>query len=436
VYVSLRLPLAALAIGAVAAVAHRPGPVWAILAGGNLLLLLAVAVDVRLAPRAGSMQVERDAPEVLSMGRPARLAVRLHNPASRPVEVGIRDAAPPSLGREPRRHRAVVEPGAWERFEAEVRPTRRGHASVGPITVRTSGPLRLAGRQATLPVTGRLKVYPALPSRAEVELRLQRARLLEIGQRSSAIRGGGTDFDSLREYHPDDEFRRINWRATARAARPITNVYRQERNQQVVLLVDASRMMATTFGGFSRLEYALDAGIAVAELAAHVGDQVGLVAFAGRVVSAVGPKGGRVQPRRLLEALFALEPSLESANYREAFSALLARHRRRALLVLLTELTEESALEPLLEALPALLARHLVLVGAVADPDVAAQARAAPSSSEDVYLKAAAAASADARDRAGARLRRMGAVVVDRPPGKLAGELADQYLRIKAFGRL
>jgi uncharacterized protein (DUF58 family) len=321
-------------------------------------------------------------------------------------------------------------------MESEVRPARRGLASLGPVTVRTSGPLRLAGRQSTVGPTGQVKVYPALPSRAEVELRLQRARLLEVGERSSSIRGGGTDFDSLRDYHPDDEFRRINWRATARAARPITNLYRQERNQQVILLVDASRMMATSFGGFSRFEYALDAGIAVAELAARTGDQVGLLAFAGRVLSMVGPKGGRVQPRRLLEALFALQPSLESANYRDAFSTLLARHRRRALLVLLTELTEESAMEPLLEALPGLLARNLVLVGAVADPEVSALARVVPATSEQVYEKAAAAAAMDARDRAGARMRRMGARVVDRPPGKLAGELADQYLSIKAFGRL
>lgn len=435
-YVSHRLPVAALGVAVVAAIVHVAGLAWLVLLAGNLFLIGLLAADVLLAPRARAMRVERRSPDVLGIGRTADIGIRVHNPKDRRIEVAVRDASPPSLRRDPRRHRAVVPAGAWHRFESQVRPSRRGYVTVGPVTVRTSGPIGLGGRQSTIRTTARLKVYPALPSRAEVELRVQRARMLEIGERSSAVRGGGTDFDSLREYHPDDEFRRINWRATARSTKPITNLYRQERNQQVVLLIDAGRMMATSFGGFSRFEYALDAGIAVAELAARVGDQVGLVGFAGRVLAMVGPKGGRAQPRRLVETLFALEPSLEAANYGDAFSTLLARHRRRALLVLLTELTEESALEPLFDALPGLLGRHLVLVGAVADPEVIRVARHVPTSSESVYAKAAAVAAVDARDRAAARLRRMGAVVVDRPPGKLAGELADHYLRIKAFGRL
>jgi len=321
-------------------------------------------------------------------------------------------------------------------MDGSIHPSHRGHATVGPVTVRTEGPLGLGGRQRTLPLEGRLKVYPALPGREEVELRLERARLLQSGQRSSAIRGGGTDFESLREYHPDDEFRRINWRATARAAKTISNVYREERNQQVILLLDASRMMAATVQGVSRFEHALDASVAVAELAARVGDLVGMVAFGSDVVAMLGPRGGRAHPKRILDALFDLEPRLEAPNYGQAFAALLSRHRRRALLVLLTELTEESAMEALFEAIPSLRARHLVVLGSVLDPEQGRLAESSARSSEDVYLKAAAAGSLLAREHAAGRLQKMGVAVVDRPPGKLAGALADHYLRIKAYGRL
>ncbi len=395
-----------------------------------------LASDVVRGPRGERLQLHRDLPPVARIGRSSPVTLRLHNPTDRPLRVAIRDASPPSLGRDPARHLATLGPGAWRRLEASIHPSRRGHATVGPITVRTEGPLGLGGRQRTVPLVGRVRVYPALPGREEVELRLDRARLLQSGQRSSAIRGGGTDFESLREYHPDDEFRRINWRATARAAKTISNVYREERNQQVILLLDASRMMAATVQGVSRFEHALDASVAVAELAARIGDLVGMVAFGTEVMAMLGPRGGRAHPKRILDALFDLEPTLEAPNYGRAFAALLSRHRRRALLVLLTELTEESAMEALFEAIPSLRARHLVVVGSVMDPELVRLAESHARSSEAVYLKAAAAGSLLARERAGGRLQKMGVAVLDRPPGKLAGALADHYLRIKAYGRL
>ncbi|MGH2768825.1 MAG: DUF58 domain-containing protein, partial [Actinomycetota bacterium] len=180
----------------------------------------------------------------------------------------------------------------------------------------------------------------------------------------------------------------------------------------------------------------LDASLAVAELAARVGDHVGMVAFGRDVLAMVGPRSGRTQPRRILDALFDLEPELSAPNYARAFSLLLARCRRRALLVLVTELADESSMETLFAAVPSLVRRHLLLVGSVVDPELEALATSAPSSSEEVYLKAAASEALLARGRTAGLLRRMGAVVIDLPPGKLAGRLADEYLRIKAFGRL
>jgi uncharacterized protein (DUF58 family) len=432
-YLTIRVSIAAAVIALVAAFLPLP---WVFLVLGDLLLAALIATDIRRAPRARHLQLARDAPGVLSLERSGQVGVRMHNPTSRPLRVTVRDASLPSLGRMPVDHRLTLSPGGWATGRAEVRPSRRGWSPLGPMTVRTGGPLGLAGRQATLPLTDRVKVYPALPSRAEVELRLDRARLLQSGERSTSIRGGGTDFDSLREYHPDDEFRRINWRATARSTKPISNVYREERNQQVVLLLDAGRTMAAMVAGVSRFEHAIDAAYAVAELASRVGDHVGMVAFATEVLAMLGPGGGRSQPRILLDLLFDLQPRLDAANYRGAFTSLLSRHRRRSLLVLLTELTDEAAMESLFAALPAILGRHLVIVAALVDPEIESAALAVPGSSEEAYLKAAAAESISSRERAAARLRRMGVVVVDRPPGRLAGELADQYLRIKAFGRL
>jgi uncharacterized protein (DUF58 family) len=432
-FVTTRLAVAALA-AAFAGLLPGSDVVGMLIADGALLLTL--AYDVIAAPRPGSLRLTREAPAVCGVGRLGTVRLRIHNPTSRHLVVSVNDASPPTLNRQPRRHSETVARGGWATLSASIVPARRGWVSLGPVTVRTLGPLGLGGRQGTIALPTRLKVYPPLPSRAEVALRLDRARLLQSGERSAAVRGGGTEFDSLREYHVDDEFRRINWRATARASKPISNVFREERNQQVILMLDAGRMMAGTQDGVPRFEHAIDAAVAVAELAARVGDHVGMVAFGRDVVAAITPSGGRAQPRRVLDALFALVPTLDAPNYRDAFSSTLARHRRRAFLVVFTELAGEAPLDPLFAAIPALLSRHLVIVASVSDPGVLAAAEAPALNEELVYQKAAAAGAVAARERAGARLRRLGAVVVDEPPGRLAGRVADEYLRIKAFGRL
>ncbi len=194
--------------------------------------------------------------------------------------------------------------------------------------------------------------------------------------------------------------------------------------------------MAAQIQGVSRLEHALDAAVAVAELAARVGDHLGVLAFARDVMRELGPSGTRGQPRRIVDLLFDLEPVLEAPNYARVFAALLERHRRRALLVLFTDLPEESVLEPLLQAIPVLLTRHLLLVAAVRDPEVESLATSLPSTSTEAYEKSAAAGFLAWREASVARMLRLGARTIDALPRNLAGRVADEYLRIKALGRL
>jgi uncharacterized protein (DUF58 family) len=432
-YVSTRLALIAIAAASVTALAPVSPLVGLIVA--NVVVLGLLVYDIWQAPHPNTLGIERLAPSVLTTHEVGQVTLRLHNPSRRPLSVAIRDATPPSGARTPAVHRNRIgaEGGA---LDAQIAPARRGRLELGPVTVRVSGPIGLGGRQATLPIVETLKVYPALPGRSEVELRLERTRLLQGGRRSSRLRGGGTDFDSLRDYHPDDEFRRINWNATARAGKPITNLYREDRDQQIVLLLDAGRTMAGTVAGLSRFEHALDAAIALAELAARSGDHVGVMAFASGIEAMLSPRGGRDQPRRALDLLFDRQPSLDPTDYRGAFATLLSRHRRRSLLVLFTELTEESVMQPLFDALPVLLPRHLLMIGSIVDPEVLALRSALPGSYEDAYLAAAAAESFSARNHASAHLRSLGVSVEDREPGRLAGALADRYLQIKDAARL
>jgi uncharacterized protein (DUF58 family) len=407
---------------------------WAIVA--MALLAALVVLDRRWAMPPERLRPSLEAADTVSMGQRSEVLIRLHNPGRRAITAGLHLQAPAELGLVPSRQWLSMNAESWGLARAELLPTGRGYATLGPLTLRVPGRWGLSGRQATVDLTATVKVYPPLPGRREVALRLNSPRFLTAGIRPSSVRGEGTDFDSLREYHRDDEFRRINWRATARAGKPISNVYREERNQRVLILVDAGRTMATSIDGASRFELAIDACVALAELAGNLGDQTGMLAFAKQPIALVGPRTGRVNSRRILDQLFDVYPTLEASNYQSAFSALLSQFSRRALLVLLTELTEAGAMQSLFQAMPALVIRHLVVVGSVIDPLVQVLSTSPVTSSEQVYRKAAAQSTLDTRAAAALRLRSMGATVIDANPGELPGRLADEYLRIKARGRL
>ncbi len=289
-------------------------------------------------------------------------------------------------------------------------------------------------RTRSLP--GELRVYPPFKSRDEAELRINKARILEVGLRSAPGLGGGTEFDQLRDYTVDDEFRRIDWSATARAGKAIVRTYRAERNQTVISLLDNGRIMAGQAAEVPRVEHAMDAVMMLTAVATRLGDRAGLVAFDREVQAIVAPGHGRDQLGRVTEAMYQLEPALAESDYQGAFAATLARFRRRAMLVLFTDLVEQAVGETLIPALPLISRNHLVVVAAVSDPQVVQWALATPRDGVGAYRKAAAVAALDERRRTTARLRGLGATVVDAPPGQLAPQLADAYLRVKATGRL
>ncbi len=398
--------------------------------------LVAAAVDWALAPPPDRIEVERVLPGAVALGADAEIEWTIRNTLPRRLRVALADELAPSLHASRRRVQVTLPPRGSARATATIAPARRGRFEPNELVVRVEGPLGLVARQRARSLPGALRVYPSFRSRDEAELRINKARILEIGLRSAQGRGGGTEFDSLREYQSDDDFRRIDWSATARTGKAIVRTYRAERNQTVLLLLDGGRVMAGRVDGVPRLEHAMDAVMALTTVATRLGDRAGLVAFDRQVRAVVPPGHSRNQLARVTEALYELEPELVESDYRGAFTEALVRFRRRALLVVFTELAEQAVVEGLLPALPMILRHHLVVVASVRDPDVVRWAAALPDDASGAYRKAAAAAAIEERRRITHRLRGLGATVVDERPGQLAGALADAYLRAKAAGRL
>jgi uncharacterized protein (DUF58 family) len=409
-----------------------PLPVWPVLVAVAALLV----VDGALAPPPWSIGVTRELPGVLPLDGQGRVTWQVTNPRRRPLQVALADELPPSLGAEHRRVGLRLAPAGRGRASAALNPHRRGTFALGGVTVRVTGPLGLATRQAPRALPGRIEVHPSFRSRDAAELRIRRARILQEGQRSVRGRGGGTEFEALREYVEGDEFRHVDWAATARAGHPMVRTHRAERNQTVLILLDTGRVVAGLVEGVPRLDHGMDAALALATVATSSGDRAGLVAFGADVRSVVPPRRERDQLRRLSTAMHALEPELAESGYREAFRTTLTRFRRRALLVVITELAAEAVQETLVPALPLVAREHAVLVASVRDPELVRLRDAPVRAAGDAYAAAAAASLLAERERAAARLRGLGARVVDAPPDELAAALADAYLDVKVRGGL
>lgn len=427
--------LALVALLASLAVLLLPGGGWVpLLVVDGLLLALALA-DVGLAPSPRRLPVTRTLSPAVTLGAEGQVSWAVTNTGRYAVRVALADELAPSLRATTRRAAGRVPASGTLRATATLRPARRGRFTPTALVLRVDGPLGLASRQATREVPGSLRVYPSFRSKDEAELRIRKARILEVGLRSAQGRGGGTEFDQLRDYSVDDEFRRMDWAATARAGRPIVRTYRAERNQTVLVLLDNGRTMAGRVDGVPRVEHAMDAVMMLTAVATGLGDRCGVVAFDREVRAVVPPASSRSQLSRVVEALYDLEPALFESDYAEAFAETLARFRRRALLVVLTELGP-SVEEWLVPALPLVVKDHIVVVAAVRDPDVARWSAAAPEDAPATYRRVAAVAALEDRRRTVARLRGLGATVVDAAPGRLAPTLADTYLQLKATGRL
>jgi uncharacterized protein (DUF58 family) len=272
--------------------------------------------------------------------------------------------------------------------------------------------------------------------------------------------GSGTEFERLRDYSPDDEFRRINWTATARRHTPITVEYQTERSQNVMLLVDTGRLMSTqvpyvgeldepdlpgetlpdgptsVVPALTRLDHAINAALMLAYVSVQYGDRAGLVAFSDRVITFVKAGPGRRQFLLLTEALYNVQPQGTEADFAEALAYVQSRSPRRSLAVIFTDIAHEAAAATLLTHIAHLARRHLPLVVTMRDPAVERLATTQVHDAEALYERAVATEVLDQRGIALSRLRQAGALTLDVPADALTPSVINRYLEIKARGEL
>jgi uncharacterized protein (DUF58 family) len=385
-----------------------------------LAVLAAIAVDAAAARPPPS--AVRHVPPVLARGVAAPLAIEVERPGA--TTARVRQPVPPDL---------VVTPAEADgRLEATLVARRRGRQPLPAPAVRLEGPLRLGRWFHRVGEPGEVLVYPDMPTAHRLVAAVRQGRFRDPGLLTRGPLGLGTDFESIRDYVPDDDIRQVNWRATARVGRPMSNQYRVEQDREVICCIDAGRLMAAPLDGLTRLDAAVDAAVAVALVADEVGDHCGALAFDDRLRRRVAPR--RRGARAVVEALFDLEPTPVESDYELAFRSV--GGGKRALVLVFTDLLEESAARPLVEAIPVIARRHHVVVAGTRDPGLDELVRTPPSQVLDVLATTVALDVLDARARVTAQLRRAGADVLEAPADGLAAACVATYLRAKARARL
>lgn len=394
----------------------------------------ACAVDALLAASPRAAEVSRDVTASVRLGEAARSTLTVRNPGRRPLRALVRDAWAPSAGAAANRHRVVVPAGERRRVTTALAPTRRGRRDADFVTVRATGPLGLAGRQASLEVPGSLLVLPPFHSRRHLPSRLARLREMD-GRTAVLVRGQGTEFDSLREYVIGDDVRSIDWRATARAGDVVVRTWRPERDRRVLVVVDTGRLSAVRLGDETRLDAQIEAALLLAALASHAGDRVDVVAVDTAVRARIAGQTGPRLMSALATALADVEPTLAETDWTRVAAVVRESLSQRALVVLLTALEPANLGNGLLVAAQALARDHTVVVASALDP---AGARLVEDRSDTEALHRAAAAERAALEREAAetRLRNRAVEVVEAPSADLPPDLADAYLRLKRAGRL
>jgi uncharacterized protein (DUF58 family) len=419
------------------------GPAWWFRQAIVVMFLwdgLIVAVwfwDLRRLPGPEQLEVRRAWERRPCLGVPGSVAVEIRNEGNISIRTRIVDETPAQLRSVPPDFTVLVKARNTAETRYAVTPAERGDTKLGRIFLRYQSTLGLAERWAVAETQQTIRVLPNLEQARRQTLYLIRSRQVELEKRRRRQRGIGREFDSLREYREGDELRDISWTATARRQHLITRVFQMERSQNVWLVLDAGRLLRAQVRAegdaprFSKLDYAVNAALSLAQVALYCGDRVGVLAYGRKVQQNLYAGRGARHVRAIVESLAQVRAEAFESDHGRAVRALLNAQKRRSLVVWITDFAETATIPEVIEYAMHLTPRHLVVFAAMGQPDLKALAETIPAVTADMYRHGAALEISQRRDILMRGLRQRGVLALELMPGMLAGSLVTQYLDIK-----
>lgn len=409
----------------------EPATLAPLLISDAVIVFLAL-LDLALVLGKG-VEVRREMPETLSLARPVVVTLEVRNKLRRRLKLRINDALFEHAEAEGLPVEIEVGAGVVRQGTYRLRAMQRGTQTIGDHFVRYPSPVGFWTRQIRIPAETKLRVLPDVQAVRHYEM-LARQNRDHRTSRLVRMRGGDTEFERLRDYLPDDEFRRIDWRATARRRKLTVREFQLEKNQNIVFMLDCGRMMTSVWDDLTALDYALNAVLMLAHVAIRRGDQVGLIAFDEKVTRLMAPRAGVSASNQIIQATFDLFPAMVESDYEAAFRVLKTHIKKRTLVVFITHAIDELTAKRIQTLTRDLLPQHLPLLALLKDREVEARAASLSTSEEEICIQAAAAEMLLWRDRVHRELQRAGVLVLDVLHHQLTGGLVTRYLEVKARG--
>lgn len=401
----------------------------------DLLLFTALFLSSFFTPKASSFEVRRKHDQALSVRAANLIELTIINHGVVPASGEVAEFPPESMVASSTIFPLQLAGGRSKTFTYHLTPHTRGEDQFGHVMLRLRAPFGLGTVRMEIGGSEPVHVYPNVLALREFDLLRQRGKLSLMGIRKSRVKGQGTEFASLRDYR-DDDFRRIDWKSTARRNRLVVKDYEVERNQSVIVAIDVGRHLLAEVDGISKLDHVLDASLMLLHAAASEGDQTGLLVFSDRAHQFLPPAKGRGQNGRIINALHRLYSAPVEPDYGVAFSYLSSVWKRRSLVVIFTDCEDRVQALRLSSALGSLTRRHLVFVVRVIDPKLG-ELQAIPIQSEqDLYQKGAALWYETERMQATTALKAAGVQTIEADPESLAQQLVSAYLVVKETAAL
>ncbi len=436
-----------IALSAIAPAYEAVWRVWAV--AGGLLLAVAIADALAVMQRArtpGAIEVIRRGPHTVPVGVAAEVVLKVANRSRSVLSLSIHDLIPVQCLAENMPFEVVIAPGRFSQMKYRLTATERGDLQFAGTAVRQRSPLGMWQASMVLGSREGVRAFPNYAAVTRYALLAVDHRLSQIGVLKRRRRGSGMDFHQLRDYRDGDSPRSIDWKATSRRVRLISREYQDERDQQVLFLLDCSRRMNAKDDTLSHFDHTLNAILLMTFVAIRQGDSAGLMTFGGSADTTerfLAPKKSAETMSKFLNALYPLQPSLRTPDYYQAALDLGRRLNKRALIVVISNLRDEDE-DGLNVALAQLKRRHLVLFANLKEKSIEDQLKpdhdfaASTDASTDTLLidHAAALGYAAKRDAVLARMRARGVRVLDVVPDQLPMALVNRYLDMKQSGAL
>lgn len=372
-----------------------------------------------------------------AIGDANQVHLKVENRSARAVHLKLKDEYPPEMRLDDKREAEFkVEAQTSADFFYTLTPPKRGSYKFGTTAVRYLSKLGLVWCQADLGAPESVKVYPNMRRAREMELKALGAQSYLAIQRKSVRRGEGREFESMRDYVRGDELRHISWTATARRSKLITRQYQIERDQTIIIALDAGRLMTGRIDDETKFDTAIHASLALMSAAARGGDNCGLLVFGRKVKKFLSPKKGVEHIDAVLETLHDLEPELIEPSYARAFQFVASNTKKRAFVIILTDLVDKESSKELINSLKLLRPRHLPLVVTIGDRDLNATVSEIPKELKEVFVQSAAEEIIHQRESALRAVETLGGLALDVTTSTLAPRLLETYLRVKERGLL